>query len=439
MEIDYPVSSFSSGAILLSASTIVDVLYSQLSIADILSFRTVCKASYYAIKAWLPSAYNINNHLKTFFGTLENVLAFRSLQAATGTAISGSQALQFFDRIFYPDSDLDIYVPCRHVSTIGNFFLSIGYSFKPSEKQLLSELGNDCQRHLDDISSREARDLSDEAEEAYDWRFVEGVINLTKRIAPGSKETLKVQLIAIACQSAPLACILQFHSMMNLITHDRAYSLFPRATFIKRTGITIETADQLGAASRAYEKYALRNFKISLGPLSLNERDPLLVFGDRWVGDSQTWTITLDTTGVVIPNWVKEVTDYLGLPLLACQGFSVRKDQSTHPMVQHPVPRFYRDGNILLTFEPIYSIILHQPIILPVSDSRKRSGRGDAWTSYPATYKFILGQQRFEELKGVRDPLEPETVPGWQFWDTEVLQFVHKEYKGRSPTMRHIA
>ncbi|KAG8790845.1 hypothetical protein FRC16_000692, partial [Serendipita sp. 398] len=93
---------------------------------------------------------------------------------------------------------------------------------------------------------------------------------------------------------------------MNLITHDRAYSLFPRATFIKRTGITIETADQLGAASRAYEKYALRNFKISLGPLSLNERDPLLVFGDRWVGDSQTWTITLDTTGVVIPNWVKE-------------------------------------------------------------------------------------------------------------------------------------
>ncbi|KAG8844644.1 hypothetical protein FRC20_003439, partial [Serendipita sp. 405] len=97
MEIDYFVPFSSSGAIVLSTSTIADILYPQLSVAEILSLSKVCKATYRAVKAWYPSAYNINNHFKTFLGTLKNVLAFRGLQATTGTIVSGSQALQFFD------------------------------------------------------------------------------------------------------------------------------------------------------------------------------------------------------------------------------------------------------------------------------------------------------------------------------------------------------
>ncbi|KAG8821510.1 hypothetical protein FRC17_009797, partial [Serendipita sp. 399] len=87
----------SPGLTLLSASTIVDSLYPHLSVADILNIGRVCHATYLAVKAWLPSAYNINKHLEPFFGSLETTLRFRSVQAATGTIISGSQALQFFD------------------------------------------------------------------------------------------------------------------------------------------------------------------------------------------------------------------------------------------------------------------------------------------------------------------------------------------------------
>ncbi|KAG8850658.1 hypothetical protein FRB91_008868 [Serendipita sp. 411] len=446
MEIGYSVSFFSSGAILWSASTIVDVIYSQPSVADIISLSKVCKATYYAVKAWFPSVYNINSHLKKFFGNLGNVLAFRSLQAATGTIISGSQALQFFDRTYYPGSDLDIYVPCRDVTIVGNFFLSIGYLFEPNEKQLESEFGTDCQQYLAHISSREPRtpvpeqeDEDEDEEREYDWRFVAGVINFTKKVIPDGREKLKVQLMVIEPQSSPLACILHFHStlVMNLITHDRAYSLFPRATFIKRTGITIESTDRLGAVSRAYGKYTMRDFKISLHSQPLNDSNQLLIFGPRWVGDSETWTIKLNTTDVVIPDWIKEVTNHLGLPLLACQGFSVRKNQPVHAMVQNPLPKLYQKGDVLLAFELICCTVLHQTLVVPVSDSPTNIGRWPTWTSYPATYKFMLAQQKLEELKLrelkvrghiSRRSLRPETVPGWKFWDTEVLQFVHREY-----------
>ena len=45
--------------------------------------------------------------------------------------ISGSTALQFFDRSCYADSDLDIYVEHRYCKPIALWLESIGYSFRP--------------------------------------------------------------------------------------------------------------------------------------------------------------------------------------------------------------------------------------------------------------------------------------------------------------------
>ncbi|KAG8772222.1 hypothetical protein FRB91_003552 [Serendipita sp. 411] len=393
MEIDYFVPLSSSGATVLSTSTIADILYPQLSVAEILSLSKVCKATYRAVKAWYPSAYNINNHFKTFLGTLKNVLAFRGLQAITGTIVSGSQALQFFDRTYYPGSDLDVYVPCRHASAIGEFFLSIGYLFKPTSLQSASAFGSDCKRHLDDLSSRTPNGTVPGQEiQEYNWRFVEGVINFTKEVILGDEETLKVQLIAVEPQSSPLTCVLHFHSslVMNLIAHDRAYSLFPRATFIKRTGVTFGNSGRLESVTKAYNKYMMRNFKISRDPLPPSSRNPLLVYGDRWIGDRQSWTIALDTAGVTIPYWVKEANDYLGLPLLACQGFSVRNTQPRQPTVQNPAPKHYQNGDVLLTFELVCCTILRLPLVLPISDSPSRSYMWPRSTSYPVMYSFMM-------------------------------------------------
>ena len=57
--------------------------------------------------------------------------------------ISGSIALQFFERAVYPESDLDLYVEIRYYQVIAAWLISIGYTYKPrpgqySEKEILN-------------------------------------------------------------------------------------------------------------------------------------------------------------------------------------------------------------------------------------------------------------------------------------------------------------
>lgn len=74
----------------------------------------------------------MNASLARFF---PDPLGFRSLQARTGTLVSGSFALQFFDRAFYPNTNLDVYVYSQHRREVGNWVLTMGYTFIPSQRQ----------------------------------------------------------------------------------------------------------------------------------------------------------------------------------------------------------------------------------------------------------------------------------------------------------------
>ena len=49
--------------------------------------------------------------------------------------ISGSIALQFFERMFYPESDLDIYVEIRYYKVIVSWLIGIGYIYEPHPGQ----------------------------------------------------------------------------------------------------------------------------------------------------------------------------------------------------------------------------------------------------------------------------------------------------------------
>jgi hypothetical protein len=65
------------------------------------------------VKDYFARAFNIEKRLSRYF---DDPKSFRKLQAETLTVISGSTALQFFQRNFYPESDLDLYV---HVPITG--------------------------------------------------------------------------------------------------------------------------------------------------------------------------------------------------------------------------------------------------------------------------------------------------------------------------------
>ena len=70
-----------------------------------------------ATQDFASRAYNVNRRLLRF---VKDPVTFRSLMARTRMVISGSFALQFFDRTFYPESDLDLYLhPNRDMIEVG--------------------------------------------------------------------------------------------------------------------------------------------------------------------------------------------------------------------------------------------------------------------------------------------------------------------------------
>ena len=83
---------------------------------------------------------------------------------------------------------------------------------------------------------------------------------------------------------------------MNLISHEKAYSLYPRATFkerrsfaFQREGLSEETAQV------AREKYIARGWNM-IQSLTRDEiMGPFSAFsaGGRYIGDSKCWTIPI--------------------------------------------------------------------------------------------------------------------------------------------------
>lgn len=106
---------------------IYDRVNSSISPRTGIMLAQTCHAAKYARACFNRRAFNVNRHLGRFF---QNPLAFRSLQAQTGALISGSSALQFFDRETYEDSDLDVYLHPGHLKQIGAWLMEAeGYTY----------------------------------------------------------------------------------------------------------------------------------------------------------------------------------------------------------------------------------------------------------------------------------------------------------------------
>jgi hypothetical protein len=92
-----------------------------------MNYRAVCIHTHKVYQKYVRRAFDIDGRLRTFFSA-EEVLIFRMLQADSGIVISGSFAVQFFGRIDYPSSDLDLYVEFRHGYRLCAWLVSVGFS-----------------------------------------------------------------------------------------------------------------------------------------------------------------------------------------------------------------------------------------------------------------------------------------------------------------------
>jgi hypothetical protein len=86
---------------------IFDTICAHLEPSDIISLRLTTKQLSPLFETLFRTQWNINRQLTRF---IKDPISFRSQLAEHDALISGSFALQFFDRRIWRDSDLDVYV-----------------------------------------------------------------------------------------------------------------------------------------------------------------------------------------------------------------------------------------------------------------------------------------------------------------------------------------
>lgn len=117
---------------ILTNDLLYRIIFDALTPAELLRVSRTCKTARDAINWYIPYAFNVNPFISKYF---TNPLSFRSLQRRTATLISGSTALQFFNEVTYPESDLDLYVPLENKEAVCRFVLQDGYEFNPNHCQ----------------------------------------------------------------------------------------------------------------------------------------------------------------------------------------------------------------------------------------------------------------------------------------------------------------
>ncbi|PPQ80116.1 hypothetical protein CVT26_012167 [Gymnopilus dilepis] len=273
-------------------ATTDNFFFSLLSPADLLRYSRISRSAYKAVSSYIRRTFTIEHVLSRFFDPLE-IKMFRQHQSRTGMFISGSTALQFFNRETYADSDLDLYVEHRYSEMIALWLLSIGYTFVPRPKYQAQDLQvalaeNMAYDNVHFTVPNQTDAFFASTSMGYFGRGVANVYNFTKSNPPR-----KIQLItSFHC---PLEVILHFHStcVMNVITHEAAYSLYPYATFEQKRSLIISTEGSKQDSARA--KYAERGWEM-VGRLSQNEiGDSSSAFaqGERYLGDSRCWKIPI--------------------------------------------------------------------------------------------------------------------------------------------------
>ncbi len=154
----------------------------------------------------MKHAFCVDRLLSRYF-TPSEILCFRELQFVTGALISGSTAVQFFDRDTYPNSDLDVYVEHRYVRILTDWLVNIGYEYKP-----LSDAANMATLDAAFAANPPEQELplrpsTGNIFAVQDYNKSSLIFNLEKRHPQRT-----VQLITTL--ECPLQSILDFHSCM---------------------------------------------------------------------------------------------------------------------------------------------------------------------------------------------------------------------------------
>ncbi|KAF7887809.1 uncharacterized protein EAF01_010963 [Botrytis porri] len=347
---------------------------------DIMLFRLTTTQLSPSFNSLFKTQWNINRQLTRF---VQDPVGFRSRLAKHDALISGSFALQFFERRFWLDSDLDIYVQgannFRDPEQIGKYLIKHeGYKLQGSKTEANGGLMNYVGK-LKYISQ------------------VESYI----RTSSIKKKSIQIQIIYTT--NVPFQAIIQGFGtslLMNVISWDFAYSLFPNMNFIKRTAYEVNGGDNRYLQANANHedpeaKYRSRGWEwekaAAIGdPKNLHS---LNLASCRKIDDSYTWTIGLDTNDV---NG--------GQPSYLLQNSYFKVAQLGLSNTQ-----YFVDMNIKL------DDLTHTQLLKIFENERPIPLRTCGSSGYKIEYNSRTIKRRVQELKG------------WIFYDDQIPTW-YKEY-----------
>ncbi|TFK62301.1 hypothetical protein BDN72DRAFT_903337 [Pluteus cervinus] len=226
---------------------------------DLVRMSTANTAYRSVVAAYVGRKFDLDTLLSRFFNGVELSMLYL-LQKHLGVVISGSVALQFFDRSTFEGSDLDLYVMKENSDALECWLQTIGYTIveKP----------------------------------AYVGTSITGVTTFGR---------YRSGVQVISTRNTVVETILEFSltCVMNLITYFEAICIYPRATFVKREALLLNSNLSLNGTT-FIDKYRSRGWTIicTLDPLQQFDTDsdfycPPDSRRTRAIGDDRCWVIPL--------------------------------------------------------------------------------------------------------------------------------------------------
>ncbi|RYP11665.1 hypothetical protein DL765_007655 [Monosporascus sp. GIB2] len=264
--------------------------------------------------------FDTNARLRRF---IDNPTEFRTELGRCDALITGSVALEFFERVTWPGSTLQVLVEDgSNFEQLKAYLLKIGYQMAR---------GRTCKNKSSGITK-------------YEEYVRSGSNAQSAKIGLGAMRWLPIEALL---RRAPTSCL------MNLISWNKAFSISPRLTFLERETVPLRVLhwsmpQMMKIWNMSLNHYSKLGWRVR--PLPPNKQVDHKLLGDIWydhfgdsayslgrrVGDHNTWMIPLDTTSVTPPATPDSVLEYA--------YFSLRSRISwpTHSPVQFYEQMAYR-------------------------------------------------------------------------------------------------
>ena len=303
---------------------IADTIIGLLGPHDIIRLSKTCRFLSGLYPALLKREWDVDRRLRRF---VDNPFGLRATLAKLDALITGGFVTQYFDRQFWPSSDLDIVVTEKVRATMIEYLV---------EKEGYRKSGKGSRDPYSYAHNVFVTDVCQSGKIIHnDERLT---VQQCKSFIKDNKagETLKVQVVTM--EGELLAGLVDEHYtnvVCNFMTGRRAYHYFARPTFIERRAYTFKMAadDPNGPYYKnLLEKYGRRGWAIETMEGPVKPTDDSSYDRSRRFGDRSSWVITFDNASLPEPRTPDYVYDSssFGVTLLNLPENDLRRYKSKY-------------------------------------------------------------------------------------------------------------